>query len=382
MRCATSVARAARRGCVALVAGGMLAVPMSSSVQAATADTAADPVGAYRSARDAVLAAPHRSRLSVTATTRVGGVTRTQSYVATTSAASSTRFVAGGFARARLAGDAVRVVGIGSRYYAVAKDGRAYFGPPKALLRFVLSPDGGMHLPDPDGLVSLRVATPVAAGTTRLVGSLSAPARQELVNVLLAEDPTSPLGGRSRITTADVEVTLDAASGGIVGTRVSAAVTVPARQLKGVPSIWITGPPADLTYTVRAATGLSAVGDPVTVVAPKNAVSAHALMYDASAQALLRQGARAMEVLFLGAKTFSTATPARLHAIDATVRFQQGGNGLEAQRRVGFASVNGGYGYELRTTGRTGKVFVYRRDALGQVFTSCRTRASRSCGTW
>ena len=360
------------------VAGALLALPQIGAAQVDVTDGLA----AYSAAREAVLAAPHRSRLEVAATTRVGGVTTRQNYTATTAAASATRFMSGGFAKARLAGDAVRVVGAGSRYYAIAKDGTAYFGPPKALLRLALAPDGAMRLPDGTRIESLRTVAPVAAGTVRLVGPLTTAGARSLVNILLAEDASSPLAGRSVISGANVEVTLDAANGRLLGTRVSADVTVPAKELKGLPNIWITGKLTNLRYTLRASTTITPSSTPIVVTVPPKAISAVALAHDRNTQTLLRKAARAFEVHYLGAKSFSTVTPARLKAIDATVVVQAGGNGRELNRRVGFTLVNGGYGYELRSTSRTGKVFIYRRDALAQVFTSCRTPAGRSCGAW
>lgn len=368
-------------GAALLLAAAALVLPAVAGAEAPTAPVS-DPVADYAAARHVVLTGPHRSRLSVTATTRVGGRTTRQEYVATTAAASATRFTSGGFARARLAGEAVRVVGIGSRYYAVAKDGRAYFGPPRPLLRLTLSPAGALRLPEPGRVAALRPAAPVVPGTRRFVGPLAPAAGHELANVLLADDPTSPLGRRSRISGANVEVTIDETSGRLVGTRVSADVVVPVRELKGIPSIWVTGKPTDLRYTLRAETRVQVADTPVVVKVPPKAVSAHALMYDANARALLRRGAKALDTHYLGAKTFAGVTPARLRVLDPTIVFQTGGNGLEAGRRVGVREVNGGYGYELRTTSRTGKVFIYRRDALAQVFTSCRTAAGRSCGTW
>ncbi len=369
-------------GRIALVLVGALVLPAVSHAQSPASEAPADALAAYESARGAVLATSHRSRLDVTATTRVAGRTTRQSYTATTSAASVTRFVSGGFARARLAGDAVRIVGVGSRYYAVAKNGRAYFGPPRPLLRLTLSPGGALRLPEPRRIAALRPAVPVTEGTNRFVGRLTPAAGHELVNVLIADDPTSPLGRRSRISGANVEVTIDEASGRLVSTRVSADVVVPARELKGLPSIWLTGKPTDLRYTLRAETRVAVADPPVTVTVPPRAVSAHALIHDGNAKALLRRGARALDTHYLAAKTFAGVTPARLRALDATILFQRGGNGLEASRRVGVREVNGGYGYELRTTSRTGTVFVYRRDALGQIFTSCRAASGRSCGTW
>ncbi len=361
---------------------GVLMLPAASHAQPVPQPPASDPLAAYGAARDAVLAAPHRSRLDVSTTTRVGGATGRQTYTATTAAASATRFTSGGFARARLAGDAVRIVGVGSRYYAVAKDGRAYFGPPRPLLRLALSPGGDLRLPEPVDIGALRAAPSAEEGTARFVGPLTPAAGRELVNILIAEDPTSPLGARSRISGANAEVTFDAATGRLVGTRVSLDVVVPAGELKGLPSVWVTGKPTDLRYTLRAVTHVSMADGPITVVVPPKAVSAHALLHDANAQALLRRAARAFEAHYLGVKTFSGLTPTRLRALEPTIVFQAAGNGMEATRRVGFREVNGGYGYELRAVSRSGRLFVYRRDALGQVFTSCRTPAGRPCGTW
>lgn len=358
------------------------AVAFVACAVAVPATAQSDPAAEYATARADLLGKQHRSRLTVAITTKVGGTTGRQDIAVSEVATGPTTFSAGGLKPANLLDRAVRVVGIGTRYTAVERDGTAYVGTPKARLQTLLSPQSVLRLPEATMLGNHEQVPPNIAGTRRYVVNLNADAARVALNALLADDAASRLGGASQIRTATLQYSVDQTSGAIVRTGVVLVALVPKKSLALVPDLWLTGDATGLTYTVRATYVPAPGGAPVTITAPPKTINLDAIAYDTEARSLLRKGATALENYYLLNKTFGTATPAKLRLRAPQIEFTVGGNGLALKRRIGLTDVNGGHGYQLRTTSRTGRVYTYRRDAIGQVERTCRTRAGKSCGTW
>jgi len=357
------------------VVAAALAIPAASSAQPEAA-------AAYSGARADLLGKLHRSKLTVNTTTQVEGTTTKQTIGVSEVVTGPTTFSAGAFRPADLLDSAVRVIGIGTRYYAIETNGTAYAGTPKSRLQWLLSPQSVLRLPDPTMLGNHTAVAPTIRGTRRYVATINGDAARVTLSALLAEDARSPLGGASRIRSSVLQYSVDAETGRIVQSGVVLVAVVPRGSLRLIPNLWLTGAATGLTYTVRATFTATPGGTPVTITAPAKSINLDALAYDQEAKALLRRGATAMENHYLVNKTFGTATPAKLRLTAPQITFTVGGNGLAIKSRIGLTDVNGGHGYQLRTTSRTGRVFTYRRDALAQVVRTCRTATGKGCGSW
>lgn len=354
----------------------------AAQAPAQTASAPTDPSAAYAASRSTLLGGLHRSKLTVTTTTRVAGTTTKQAIAVSEVATGPATFSAGAFQPATLLDSAVRVVGVGTRFYAIEKDGTAYVGTPKPRLEALLAPQSALRLPDPTMLGNHNEVPPTIPGTRRFVADLNTDAARFVVSAMLADDTASALGGAAQIRSAMAQYSIAPADGHIVQSSLILVAAVPEKSLGLIPGLWLTGTPTALNYTLRATFTPTVGGAAVTITAPAKAINLDALAYDQEAKALLRKGATAMENYYLVNKTFATATPAKLKLTAPLLVFTTGGNGLAVKSRIGLFGVNGGYGYELRTTSRTGRVFTYRRDALRQIVRTCRTATGKTCGTW